>query len=152
VWIGANWFRQAQAAVDLPVAPARKGEFLVIVRCRGDVKEQRSVAIYAPIVPNLTIAWMAPASEQVEEGQPVILVESSSAQQQLIQNQAALQQAQATLDQAIGQAQLTAEHDQSDLADARYTVEKARLQTLGNEFVGRIQAEQSKVDLSVAEQ
>jgi HlyD family secretion protein len=31
-------------------------------------------------------------------------------------------------------------------------VEKARLQTLGNEFVGRIQAEQAKVDLSVAEQ
>ena len=49
-------------------------------------------------------------------------------------------------------AQLTAEHDQSDLADAKYNLEKARLQTVGNEFIGRIQAEQAKIDLSVAEQ
>jgi len=152
VWAGANRFRQAQAAVELPVSPARKGEFLVIIRCRGDIKAGRSVPIYAPIVPNLTIAWMAPAGEEVEEGEPIIRFDSSSAQQQLVQKEAALKQAQAALDQAAGQAQLTAEHDQSDLTDAKYSLEKARLQTLGNEFVGRIQAEQAKIDLSVAEQ
>ena len=64
----------------------------------------------------------------------------------------ALQQAQATLDQAVAQAQITAEHDQSDLADARYNVEKARLQTTADEFVGRIKSEQAKIDLGVAEQ
>jgi HlyD family secretion protein len=151
-WTGVNRFRQAQAAVELPVAPAHKGEFVVIIRCRGDVKAGRSVPIYAPVVPNLTIAWMAPAGEQVEEGQPVIRFDSSSAQQQLLQKEATLKQAQATLDQALGQAQITAQHDESDLIDARYNVEKARLQTTGNEFVGRIQAEQSKIDLGVAEQ
>src|SRR5207253_2655376 len=128
LWMGANRFRQAQAAVELPVAPARKGEFLVIVRCRGDVKAGRSVPIYAPVVPNLTIAWMANAGEEVQEGSPVIRFDSSSAQQQLIQKEATLKQAQATLEQANGQAHITAEHDQSDLIDAKYNVEKARLQ------------------------
>jgi len=151
-WVGANRLRQAQAGDDLPVSPVHKGDFLVIVRCRGDVKAGRSVPIYAPVVPNLTISWMAPAGEQIKEGEPLIRFDSSSAQQQLIQKDAALKQAQATLDQATAQAQLTAEHDQSDLADAKYNVEKARLQTLGNEFVGRIQAEQARVDLEVAEQ
>jgi len=152
LWMGAKRFRQAQAAVELPVAPARKGEFLVIVRCRGDVKAGHSVPIYAPVVPNLTIAWLAPAGEAVEEGLPIIRFDSSSAQQQLLQKEAALRQAQATLDQAIGQAQTTAEHDEADVADAKYGVEKARLQTIGNEFIGRIQAEQARVDLAVAEQ
>jgi len=151
-WAGVNRFRQAQASSELPVAAAKKGEFLVIIRSRGDVKAGRSVPIYAPIVPNLTIAWMAPAGEPVEEGKPLIRFDSSSAKQQLLQKEAALKQAQATLDQALGQAKITAEHDESDLVDARYNVEKARLQTTGNEFVGRIQAEQSKIDLSVAEQ
>jgi HlyD family secretion protein len=151
-WIGTAKLRQAQAAGELPMAPARKGEFLVIVRCRGDIKAGRSVPIYAPIVPNLTISWMAPAGEIVHEGQPLIRFDSSSAQQQLAQKQAALKQAQAALDQAIAQAQITAEHDQSDLADARYNVEKARLATAGGEFVGRIQNEQTKIDLGVAEQ
>jgi len=151
-WAGVNRFRQSQAAVALPVAVARKGEFVVIIRCRGDIKAGRSVPIYAPVVPNLTIAWMASAGEEVKEGSPIIRFDSSSAQQQLIQKEAALKQAQATLEQAQGQARITAEHDQSDLIDARYNVEKARLQTVGNEFVGRIQAEQAKVDLSIAEQ
>src|SRR5215510_4816139 len=113
-WAGANLFRQSQGAAELPVAAAHKGEFLVIIRCRGDIKAARSVPIYAPVVPNLTIAWMAPAGERVQEGSPVIRFDSSSAQQQLIQKEAALNQAQATLDQATGQAQITAEHDQSD--------------------------------------
>jgi multidrug efflux pump subunit AcrA (membrane-fusion protein) len=151
-WVGANRLRRVQAAGDLPVAPVRKGDFLVIVRCRGDVKAGRSVPIYAPVVPNLTIAWMAPAGEEIKEGEPIIRFDSSSAQQQLIQKDAALKQAQATLDQAVAQAQLTAEHDQSDLADAKFNVEKAKLQTLGSEFIGRIQAEQAKVDLEVAEE
>jgi HlyD family secretion protein len=151
-WVGATRLRQGRPAFDVPVAPARKGDFLVIIRCRGDVKADRSVPLYAPIVPNLTIAWMAPAGEQVAEGQPVIRFDSSSAQQQLIQKQAVLEQAQATLDQARGQSRLTAEHDQADLADARYLVEKARLKTVGNAFVARLDAEQATVDLDVAEQ
>jgi HlyD family secretion protein len=151
-WAGANRFRQAQAGVELPVAAARKGEFVAIIRCRGDVKAARSVPLYAPVVPNLTIAWMAPEGDEVQEGKPVIRFDSSSAQQQLIQKEAALKQAQATMDQAIGQAKTTAEHDQSDLEDAKYTVEKARLATAGNEFVGRIQGEQAKIDFDLAEQ
>jgi HlyD family secretion protein len=152
VWAGVNRLWQLQGASELPVAQARKGEFLVIIRCRGDVKAIRSVPITAPIVPNLRIAWLSPAGEKVDEGKPIIRFDSSSAQQQLVQKQATLAQAEASLDEATTQAQITAEHDQSDLLDARYNVEKATLQTAGNEFVGRIQAEQAKIDLSVAEQ
>ena len=151
-WAGVNRFRQAQAAVELPVAAARKGEFVAIIRCRGDVKASHSVPIYAPVVPNLTIAWMASAGEEVLEGKPIIRFDSSSVKEQLIQKEAALTQAQATLEQAVGQAKVTSEHDQADMEDAKYNVEKARLGTVGNEFVGRIQAEQAKIDLGLAEQ
>jgi RND family efflux transporter MFP subunit len=47
---------------------------------------------------------------------------------------------------------IDADRDQSELVDASYNVEKARLGTAANEFVGRIQAEQARIDLSVAEQ
>src|SRR5215831_18280227 len=151
-WAGANLFRKAQGSAELPVTAVHKGEFRVIIRSRGDIKASRSVPIYAPVVPNLTIAWMATAGEQIREGQPVIRFDSSSAEQQLIQKDATLKQAQATLEQALAQSQVTAQQDTSDLADAKYNLEKARLQTLGNEFVGRIQAEQAQIDLGVAEQ
>jgi len=150
-WAGVAHFRDAQADI-LPTAPARKDDFLVIIRCRGDLKAARSAPIYAPLVPSLTIAWMAPAGEQVEKGSPVIRFDSSSAQQQLAQKEAVLKQAQATLDQAIAQAAMTTERDGADLADAKYNVEKARLQTAGSEFTSKIQAEQAAIDLGVAEQ
>ncbi len=149
---GAYRYQKTQSAVNLPVAPARQGDFFVIIRCRGDLKAGRSVQIYAPVVPNLRIAWLAPAGERVESGNPIIRFDSSSAQQQLQQKEAQLKQAQATLDQALAQAKITAEQDKSDLADAQFTVERARLEASKQAIVSRIQGEESKIDLGVAEQ
>lgn len=139
-------------AASLPVARARTGDFLVIIRSRGELKAGRSVQLYAPIVPNLRIAWLAPPGQVVEAGQPVIKFDSSSAQQQLVQKEAALRQAEATLDQAIAQSKITAQQDQSDLADAKSRVETARLEASKTEIVSRIQGEESRIDLGVAEQ
>ena len=151
-WVGVNKYRGTQTAGELPVAQAREGEFLAIIRCRGELRAGRSAQIYAPVVPNLRIAWMAASGEVVEKGAPVIRFDSSTVQQQLVQKEAQLAQAQATLDQAVAQARIDSDHDQSDLVDARYNVEKSRLGTAANEFVGRIQAEQARIDLGVAEQ
>ena len=151
-WVGVNRYRSTQTGGDLPVAQAREGEFLEIIRCRGELRAGRSAQIYAPIVPNLRIAWLAASGETVQKGEPVIRFDSSSVEQQLVQKEAQVKQAQATLDQAIAQARIDGDKDQSDLTDARYNVEKARLATVGNEFVGRIQAEEARIDLTVAEQ
>ena len=151
-WVGTQKYRGTQTAAELPVAQAREGEFLAIIRCRGELRAVRSAQIYAPIVPNLRIAWMAANGEVVEKGAPVIRFDSSTAQQDLIRKEAQLTQSQATLDQQVAQAQITADHDEGDLKDARYNVEKTRLGTAANEFVGRIQAEQARIDLGVAEQ
>ena len=144
-WVGVNKYLGTQVAGELPVAQAREGEFLAIIRCRGELRAGRSAQIYAPVVPNLRIAWMAGSGEIVEKGAPVIRFDSTTVQQQLVQKQA-------SLDQEVAQVRIDADRDQSELVDAGYNVEKARLGTAANEFVGRIQAEQARIDLSVAEQ
>jgi multidrug efflux pump subunit AcrA (membrane-fusion protein) len=149
---GVYRLRQVQSAVILPVAPARQGDFLVIVRCRGELKAGRSIQIYTPMVPNLRIAWMSPPGEKVEKGTTIVKFDSSSAQQQLQQKEAQLRQAQATLDQAMAQAKITSEQDQSDLADANFTVERAKLEASKQAIVSRISGEESKIDLGLAEQ
>ena len=141
-----------QSAATLPMAPARRAEFLVMIRCRGELKAGRSAELYAPVVPNLRIAWLAPPGEAVRRGDPVIKFDSSSAQQQLVQKEAALRQALATLAQAVAQERETAQQDQSDLADAKARVEVARLEASKAEIVSRIQGEENRIDLGVAEQ
>jgi hypothetical protein len=149
---GLYRLKQADSVVDLPVAPARKGDFLAIIRCRGDLKAGRSAQIYTPIVPNLRISWMAPAGESIEAGASLIKFDSSSATQQLAQKEAQLRQAAASLDQAVAQAQITAEQDKSELGQAKYAVERARLEASKQAIKSRIDGEESLIDLSVAEQ
>lgn len=149
---GIYRLRQVQASVTLPVAPVRKGEFLVIIRSRGELKAGHSVQVYAPVVPQLRIAWLAPSGETIQQGAMMIKFDSSSSQQQLAQREATLRQAQAALDQWIAQARINADQDKSDLTDAQFNVEKAKLEVSKQEIVGQIQAEESKIALQVAEQ
>jgi len=163
LWIGglavvvtagvAAWrMRLVQAAATLPAAQARKGEFLVIVRCRGELKARRSVQIVAPVnVPELRIVWLAPSGSRVSEGDPVVRFDPSSAKRQLAEKEAALKQAQAALDQAVAEARITAEQEKRALSDARYQVENARLEVSKAEIVSRLKAEESKIELSLAE-
>jgi HlyD family secretion protein len=145
--------RQVQAKADLPVAAARKGEFQVIVRCRGELVSTRSVQLVAPMhIAGLQIAWQAPPNSEVKEGDVVIRFDSSLARQQLLEKQATLKQAQATLEQAVAQARITEEQDRLDLASARVDVEKAKLEVSKQEIVSKLQGEESKIDLGLAEE
>jgi HlyD family secretion protein len=149
---GVYRMSRVQAAVNPPTARARKGEFAVLVRCRGQLTVKRSVQLIAPInVPDLKIVWLAPPGGQVKAGEPVIRFDPSSAKQQLDEKDAVLRQAQATVEQAVAQAKITAEQDKLDLANARYQVERARLEASKQKIVSVIQGEESKIDLESAE-
>ncbi len=142
-----------QAAGGLTVAQVRKGDFLVMVHCRGELKARRSVQLTAPVnVPDLQIVWLAPAGDTITAGQPVIRFDPSSARQQLQEKEAALRQAQATLDQELAQARITAEQDKLDLASAQYDVEKAQLEASKAEIVSAMQGEESRIDLGLSQQ
>ncbi|HWQ55894.1 MAG TPA: HlyD family efflux transporter periplasmic adaptor subunit [Bryobacteraceae bacterium] len=150
---GLYRMRKVEASGRLAAAPARQGEFLVIVRCRGELRARRSVQVNAPVnVPSLRIVWLAPPSSPVKQGEAVIRFDPSSARQQLQEKEAALKQAQASLEQAVAQARITAELDKRELSAARYAVERARLEASKAEIVSRLQGEVSRIDLGLAEQ
>jgi HlyD family secretion protein len=146
-------FRHAKAASDLPVATARKGEFLVLVRCRGELVARLSEQLTAPLdVPDLQIVWAVPGGSQVKKNQTVIRFDPSRTQQDLKEKTAALQQAQSTLDQAVAQSRISEDQDRLDLATAQYAVEKARLEASKQAIVSVLQGESSRIDLSLAEE
>jgi HlyD family secretion protein len=146
-------FRQTRGVLTLPTAPVRKGDFLVLIRCRGALVASRSAGIYTPTVPNLRIAWIAPIGEYVKEGDVIVRFDSSTAQQQLAQKESQLRQAQATLDQAVAQSKITTQQDQTDLADAAFSVERAGVKVKKDELqFGRVKGEESQIDFGVTEQ
>lgn len=145
--------RQVQAKTDLPMAEARRGDFLVIVRCRGDLVSLHSVQLTAPYnIPGLQIAWQAPANSEIAQGDVVVRFDSSAARAQLREKEATLKQAQATLDQAVAQARMTVEQDRLDLSAAKVEVERAKLEASKQEIVSKLQGEESRIDLGLAEE
>ncbi len=150
--LGAWRYMTVQAKDELPNAPVRRGEFSVIIRCRGELKARRSVQIVAPVnVPELRLVWLAPTGAAVKAGDPVVRFDPSSAQQQLKEKEAALKQAQAALDQAIAEAALATEQDRVETAQTRYQVERAKLEVSKQEIVSRLQGEEAQVDLGLAQ-
>jgi HlyD family secretion protein len=145
--------RRTRAVVDLPVAPARKGIFSVLVPCRGELSARRSIQLTAPLdIPDLQIVWLAPAGDAVKPGMPVIRFDPSRLQQELNEKSAAFRQAQATLDQAVAQARITADQDNLDLATARYQMERARLEASKQAIISAMEGQKSVVDLGLAEE
>ena len=146
-------FRRTHDASDLPSAPAKKGDFLVLVKCRGELSARRSMQLVAPRdVPDLQIVWLAPPGSAVKAGQIVIKFDPSKSQQELKEKNAALRQAAAAVEQQVAQDRNTAEQDKLDLAKAEYDVERARLEASKQAIVSAIQGQESVIDLGLAEE
>lgn len=140
------------ASTSLPLATARRGEFLVTVTCRGELVAESSVQIVAPNVPNLTIVWMAPPNSSVKEGEPVIRFDASGAKRQLSEKEAALAQALASLEQAKAEAKITAEQDNLEIASMKQAVELAKIEVSKAEIVSAIQTEDNRITLSLVQE
>ena len=137
---------------ELPTTAARQSDFLVLVRCRGQLVARRSEQVVAPLVPDLQIVWLAPEGGLVKAGQVIIRFDPSKAEQDLREKNAALEQAQATLDQALAQGNITVEQDKLDLSTINYQSERARLEASKQSIVSAIQGQESAIDLGVAEE
>ena len=143
----------ARAAESLPTASVRKGDFLVTVQSRGELRARNTRQIVAPVnVPDLRIVWMAPSGSRVTEGDPVVKFDPSSTRQQLQEKEAQLQQMEAQLKQAEAESRLQGEDDRRDLNENGYQVERAKIEVIKSELESRLKGEESTVDLGVAEQ
>ncbi|HYP06077.1 MAG TPA: HlyD family efflux transporter periplasmic adaptor subunit [Bryobacteraceae bacterium] len=150
-----NVFRPTAAAAtasSLPLATARRGEFLVTVTCRGELVAEESVQVIAPNVPNLTIVWMAPPNSNVKQGDPVVRFDASGAKRQLSEKEAALAQAIASLDQAKAEAKIGAEADNLEIASMKQAVELAKIEVSKAEIVSALQTEDNRITLSLTEE
>ncbi len=153
VFVALRQAGPVSAKQDRPVAKARKGEFLVILSCRGELIAGKSIQILAPTkVPDLRITWMAEQGSTVKPGDDIIKFDESGARRQLQETEASLNQAQASMDQAIAELRMTEQKDSLDIADARTAVENAKLDVSKADVVSRIQADEYKLDLRLAEE
>jgi HlyD family secretion protein len=141
--------RLARTAPNIATAEVIKGEFVDRVELRGEVRAMRSVTLSAPFgAGDIQILNLARNGSQVKTGENVIEFDSYTLQRQLEQRQTELRQAEAEINRTRAQAKMTEEANTTSLLQARYNVERARLEVSKSEILSVIDGEENKLALN----
>ena len=145
--------RLVRAESKLPSAEVRRGEFVENLPIRGEVKAQKSIVLTAPSgTGQIQIIKMAKTGQTVNVGDVVVQFDTTQVQNQLDTRSSELKQAEREIDGAIAQAKIVEEQDATDLAKAKFDVQRAKLDAGKQEILSEIDGQKAKLTLADAEQ
>src|SRR5262249_725816 len=113
---------------SIPTAEVRRGDFVDYLQVRGEIRALKSVQLTAPsIAGDLQIIKLARPGTMVKKGDVIVEFDTTTLQRTLEQKQSELKSAEADIDHSRAEARLTDEQQATDVLQARYDVERARL-------------------------
>jgi HlyD family secretion protein len=149
---GGLAFRRTTAPA-VPVAEVKRGEFVNYIPIRGNIKALRSIQLTAPSISgDLQIVKLAPMGAFVKKGDVVVQFDATTLQATLDQKRSELKSAEADIDHSRAEARLTREQQATDLLQARYSVDRAKLDTGKQEILSEIEGAETRLKLLDAEQ
>jgi RND family efflux transporter MFP subunit len=144
---------QRTAAPRIPTADVRRGEFVEYISVRGNVKALRSIQLAAPsIAGDLQIVKLVPMGTMVKKGDVVVQFDTTTLQATLDQKRSDLKSSDADIDHSRAEARLSKEQQATDLLQARYDVDRAKLDTSKQEILSEIEGAETRLKLTDAEQ
>ncbi len=137
--------------VEVPVARVRRGDFIVSVRTRGEIKSTRSVILTAPQVPNPQIVKLAESGRPVKKGDPVVEFDAVQQEQNVIERTTSVRTADSEIVQTKAAQKIENESDSMNLMQSEYDVERAKLEASKAEILSEIEGAKNRIDVTVAE-
>jgi len=150
---GAGFAFRKTAAPTVPTAQVHRGEFVDYIPVRGNIKALHSIQIAAPsIAGDLQIVKLAPTGTIVKKGDVIVQFDTTTLQATLDQKRSELKSADADIDHSRAEARLSKEQQSTDLLQARYNVDRAKLDTTKQEILSEIDGAETRLKLTDAEQ
>jgi HlyD family secretion protein len=137
--------------VEVPVARVRRGDFIIAVRTRGEIKSTRSVVLSAPNLPNPRITHLAHAGSAVKKGDVVVEFDAVQLEQFVIQRTTVVRQSDTDIDQMKATHRMDDQQDAMNLMSGGYDVERAKLDASKAEVLSQIDGEKNRIQVGVAE-
>lgn len=145
-------WRMRGPVLTLATAQVTKGEFVDIVEIRGDVRPFKSVIVTAPMMAGqLQILNVVANGSSVKAGDVVVEFDGAMLQRTIQEKGSELRQATEELRQQRAQAGIGTEADRTALLHARYDVDRAKLATVDEGLVSKVDSQKAKLDLSDAD-
>jgi RND family efflux transporter MFP subunit len=137
--------------VEVAVARVRKGDFIISVRTRGDIKSTKSVLLTAPQVPDPRIVKLAESGKPVRKGDVVIEFDAVQQEQNFIERSTSVRTADSEIVQTKATHKIANEQDAMSLMQSEYDVERAKLEASKAEILSEIEGAKNRIDVGVSE-
>jgi HlyD family secretion protein len=137
--------------VEVPVSRVRRGEFIISVRTRGDIKSARSLILKAPQVPGLRIVRLATAGRPVKKGDVVVEFDGSQQDQNVISRTTTVRAADGDIVQTKATQKIDDEADSMNKMSSEYDLERSKLDASKAEVLSAIEGEKNRIQVGVSE-
>ncbi len=151
---GGGWAAYEYAGetkVEVPVARVRRGEFVISVKTRGEIKSTRSKILTAPQVPDLMITRLVRSGQRVKAGDVVVEFDPAQNEQELLERTTAVRTVDSEIVQMKASHKITDEQDEMNLMIAEYNLERAKLDASKAEVISAIEGMKYRIDVEVSE-
>jgi multidrug efflux pump subunit AcrA (membrane-fusion protein) len=147
----AAWRYSARTVVEVPVARVRRGEFVLAVRTRGDIKSTRSIILTAPQVPSPSIVRLAESGKPVKKGDVVVEFDTAAQEQYYLERATSVSTADSRIVQTKASHKITNEMDAMGLMQAEYNVERSKLEASKAEILSEIEGAKNRINVGISE-
>lgn len=147
----AAYHYAAGGEVQIPVQTVRKGDFIIAVRTRGDIKSTNSAFVMAPQVPGLRIQKLARNGSLVKKGDIVVEFDDATQEQNVITRTNAVQQADGSITQMVASQRMDVESYALQKMQSEFTLEQRKLDASKAEVVSAIAGEESRIQVGLQE-
>jgi HlyD family secretion protein len=150
---GGVWatYRYSQTEVQIPVVRAHKGDFVISVRTRGDVKSTKSVPVNAPQIPSMRIVRLVRNGSIVKKGDVVVEFDKATQEQSILTRQNAVDSAQNSITSQTASQRITDEQDAMRKMQSEFNLESSKLQASKAAVISRIDGEKARLTVGTSE-
>ncbi len=139
------------APVEVPVAKVRRGDFVISVRTRGEIRSTQSQLIVTPQVPDLRITKLAESGKAVKKGDVIVEFDAAAQEQSYLERTTSVRTVDSQIVQTKASHRIMDEMDSMNKMTAEFNLERAKLDASKAEVVSEIEGAKSRIDVGISE-
>ena len=143
--------RSSTTVVEVPVAAVRRGEFVLSVRTRGEIRSVRSITLNAPQVPEPRIVRLAESGKPIKKGDVVVEFDTAAQEQYYLERATSVRTADSQIVQTQASHRIVNEMDGMNLMQAEYNVERSKLEASKAEILSEIEGAKNRINVGISE-
>jgi multidrug efflux pump subunit AcrA (membrane-fusion protein) len=147
----ATWHYTGSTPVDVAVARVRRGDFVVSIKARGEIRSTRSATVLTPQVPDPRIVKLAESGRPVKKGEVVIEFDAVQQEQNYLDKATGVRSSDSEIVQLKASQKMEDESDRINLLQSQYNVERAKLEAGKAEILSEIEGAKDRIDVTVSE-